>query len=438
MIMKKYQHKLALVLICGGLILTISLVMFNLSALASHKNEQFYTRNHIIFLDKNDTFRGGGCNALSSSSASGQGSSSGFSKDLMEIKDPDKFAQAIDEWVKKVSPNSPFVGLGKYAIMGGQRSGINPILPIVIARAETSLGTDQRAGKALREGHNAYGRTATRSQPHIASARLWYKWDSLEDSLFDRSPRKDDMYAYIKAQYGDLKTIDETMMRYAPPSENDTARYLQSIKQWASEIYQLAGESIDQTKLGSTYNYEECQSNNPLSGGGAGIDLGNFTMFYQGQGDWAGKKIGKGGCEFSSFAECGCGPTSLAIVIANLTGDKSITPEVTRDHCTFSQDGIYWSSIENVPPKFGLTSTPISTNLAKARETLQSGGMVIISNTRGTFTHGGGHILVLRGLTSDGRFLVADPAGPRHTNNQRGYSDQEVMNGTVQMWAIKK
>ena len=105
--MKKYQHKLALVLICGGLVLTISLVMFNLLVSASHKNEQFYTRNHIIFLDKNDTFRGGGCNALSSSSASGQGSSSGFSKDLMEIKDPDKFAQAIDEWVKKVSPNSP-------------------------------------------------------------------------------------------------------------------------------------------------------------------------------------------------------------------------------------------------------------------------------------------------------------------------------------------
>lgn len=442
-IAKSQRPTLARTMVYFGLILAINLQFLSPIVFANNK-ESFYTRNNIMFLDTDDSLSSEECTTLSSSEASGQSLAGGLSKDLIEIKNPDKLAQAIDEWVKKVSPRSPFVGLGKYAVMGGQRAGINPILPIVIARMETSLGTDPRAGKALRDGHNAYGRTATRSQPHIASARLWYKWNSLADSLFDRSPHQDDMYAYIKSRYKDLKTIDETMMRYAPPHENDTAGYLRNIKQWASEIYQLAGDAVDQTKLGTAHSYDECQSSDGSSdsggfgGAGGSVSLGNFNMYYQYKGAWSRQLIGRGSCSRSTFTECGCGPTSLAIVISNLIGDKSITPLVTRNFADFPA-GISWGSLISVPQRYGLKAAQIGLNIARARETLRSGGMVILSQAHGPLTRTSrGHILVLRGLTSDGRFLVADPASERHTQNQNGYTESDILGGAWSMWAVRK
>lgn len=432
---KKYQLRRRLSL----LLLMVIFSGWGVSVAQARPRESFYTRNNILFLDTEDSLAVDLCADLVTSVSSGIRQSGGLSKDLMVIKNPEKLAQAIDDWVKKVSPNSPFVGLGKYAVMGGQRSGVNPILPIIIARMETSLGTDVRAGKALREGHNAYGRTATLSQPHISSARRWYRWDSLADSLFDRSSRKDDMYAYIKNRYADLKTIDETMMRYAPPYENDTAGYLRNIKQWASEIYQLAGDSIDQNELGVIHSYDECAERDMAYGVGAvGVSLGNFNMYYQYKGPWSRQYIGRGSCVRSTFTQCGCGPTSLAIIISNLIGDKNITPFTTRDLSAFPA-GISWGSLQSVPQKYGLKTQDIGKNIARARVALQQGGMVILSQARGPLTrHSNGHILVLRGLTSDGRFLVADPASEKHTNNQRGYTESDILGGAWGMWAVTK
>lgn len=404
--------------------------------------ERFYTRNNILFLDTDGSLDSEVCSELTGSGSAGESLSAGeLSKDLMEIKDADKLASAIDEWVKQKTPNSPFVGLGKYAVMGGQRSGINPILPIIIARKESQLGTASAAGRKLTEGHNAFGRTATAGQPHVATGRLWYKWNSFEDSLFDKSSRKDDMYAYLKRQYSSTKTIDELMLKYAPPSENDTTTYINQIKQWAGEIYALAGDAIDRAKLGLTNSYDDCAyGSDSYSGGAAGmVSLGDFNMFYQHQGAWAKQLIGKGGCVNKDFAWCGCGPTSLAIVVSNLTGDKSVNPLKTRDLSQFASAGISWSSFTSVPKAFGLKSQMIGVNIAKVRETLQAGGLVIFSQSRGALTgYTDGHIMVIRGMTEDGKFLVADPFKPAHTNNQNGFTAAQILGGTRNMWAVTK
>lgn len=427
--------------VLAGCLLAIIISGYFVELASARSRESFFTRNNIIFLETEDSLSSKICKDLSASEAVGEISSGGLSKDLMVIKNPDKFAQAIDIWVKKAYPGSPFVGLGRYAVMGGQRAGINPILPIIIARKESSLGTNKTgAGRKLTEGHNAYGRTATSSQPHITTGRKWYKWRSFEDSLFDQSGRQDDMYLYIKRTYSDLKTIDQTMMRYAPPSENNTAQYLREIKQWASEIYALAGDSIDQSKLGSTNSYDDCvdEGGDYIGGGAGAISLGSFNMFYQHKGPWARKLIGRQSCLNETFTQCGCGPTSLAIVISNLTGDKSITPFKTRDLSGFS-NGIDWSSIESVPRRFGLKTQAIGMNIARARQTLEQGGMVILSQTRGPLTRqSNGHILVIRGINQQGRFLVADPISERHTTNQNGYSAADILTGARNMWAVTK
>ena len=440
----KWSKKLKLQQFLSVALVTIVLSGAVAPAVMALRQESFFTRNNILFLETDSSLssslESAGCSELQASSAAGDIAGSGLSKNLMEIKDPQRFAKAIDDWIRQKYPKSPMVGLGKYAVMGGQRSGINPILPIIIARKESQLGTARGAGRKLTEGHNAYGRTAQRNQPHVATGRLWYKWPSFEDSLFDKTDRKDDMYAYLKRRYNDIPTIDQLMMRYAPPHENNTEQYLREIKSWANEIYALAGDSIDLTKTGKEATYDNCHSlgGNSFGGSAGTVSLDGFTMYYQYKGPWAKQLIGKQSCINSTFTQCGCGPTSLAIVIANLTGDKSVIPPRIRDLAMFP-NGISWGSLENVPRKFGLKTQDINKNIAKARDTLRKGGYVIISQARGALTRqSDGHILVIRGMTSDGRFLVADPASEKHTTNQKGYSEQDILNGTRRMWAVTK
>lgn len=431
-----------------GLLLIMSAVLTAgvvAPAVMAASRESFFTRNNILFLDTDGSLSSSGesegCSNLLVSQSVGAAAEVGLSKELMEIKDPKRFAKAIDDWIIKKAPKSPLKGLGRYAVMGGQRSGINPMLAIGIALKESTLGTNVAgAGRKLTEGYNAYGRTATNSQPHIETGRKWYKWNSFADSLFDKTSRKDDMYAYISRVYKQHKNFDKFMNAYAPPSENDTEKYIQEMKQWASEIYELAGDSIDITKLGKKIAYDDCQSPDGYTGGEAGaVSLDGFTMFYQKTGPWAKQLIGKGGCLNRDFAWCGCGPTSLAIVVANLTGDKNITPPKTRDLSLFADVGISWTALDDVPRKFGLKTQRIGLNVSKVRETLQKGGYVMVSQGSGPLTPSSdGHIFVIRGMTSDGRFLVADPDSPKHTNNKKGYSIRDITVGTRNMWAVTK
>lgn len=162
-----------------------------------------------------------------------------FAATLPEIVDEQRFAKAIDDWIQKNQPNSPLNGMGIHAVNSGKRSGINPILPIIIAKMETQLGTTQN-GSGIAEGsNNSYGRMAANGQPSVGK---WYKWDSWEASLNSA----DDMYAYVARVYAnEIKiSITSVMMKYAPPHENNTTQYIQNINQWAQEIYTLAGDAV--------------------------------------------------------------------------------------------------------------------------------------------------------------------------------------------------
>ena len=50
-------------------------------------------------------------------------------------------------------------------------------------------------------------------------------------------------------------------------------------------------------------------------------------------------------------------------------------------------------------------------------EALQSGKLVIAIMSKGHFTNSG-HFIVLRGVTEDGKLLVADPASVKRSNKE--------------------
>ena len=117
----------------------------------------------------------------------------------------------------------------------------------------------------------------------------------------------------------------------------------------------------------------------------------------------------------------GCGPTALAIVVATLV-DSSVTPydvakwsAETGHRC--EGNGSYHSLIPDGGAHYGLTVTGIGNNSTKLVEALQDGKLVIALMSKGHFTNGG-HFIVLRGITEDGKILVADPASVKRSNQE--------------------
>lgn len=155
------------------------------------------------------------------------------------INDQAALGAAIDSYIKSRVPRSPMVGTGNAFVTAGVKHGINPIWVITIAQKESSFGTE---GFAAENANNAFGRTATKSQPHVVSptGRLWYKYDSFEQSADGQSE-------YLKRRYIDegLTTMREIVYTYAPPSENNTEGYIKDIEKSMSDLVKLAGSALD-------------------------------------------------------------------------------------------------------------------------------------------------------------------------------------------------
>ncbi len=110
----------------------------------------------------------------------------------------------------------------------------------------------------------------------------------------------------------------------------------------------------------------------------------------------------------------GCGPTSMAIVVSSLTSETVDPPHMAQwsyEHGHWcSKSGSYRSLITYAAKAWGLNVENCSaTEVQRIVDALSSGKLVVAIMGKGHFT-ANGHFMVLRGITADGRVLVADPA----------------------------
>lgn len=115
----------------------------------------------------------------------------------------------------------------------------------------------------------------------------------------------------------------------------------------------------------------------------------------------------------STIGVAGCGPSCVAIVVSSLTGTP-VTPDEAAawsertGHAAYG-NGSYPALIPDALEHYGLTvqraGTPSAQQLVDA---LAAGKLVVVLMGPGAFTTGG-HYIVLRGVTSEGGILVADP-----------------------------
>ena len=79
-------------------------------------------------------------------------------------------------------------------------------------------------------------------------------------------------------------------------------------------------------------------------------------------------------------------------------------------------EGTYWSYFQAAASHFGCGSVTQTTDANAVLQALSEGRPVISSQSPGLFTSGG-HFIVLRGLTADGKVLVNDP----NDNDSKNY-----------------
>ena len=121
-----------------------------------------------------------------------------------------------------------------------------------------------------------------------------------------------------------------------------------------------------------------------------------------------------------SVATSGCGATSVSMVIAYLTENVEQNPytlfyhavEMGRYHGSgLDHETLSWLLREN-----GVQSRWIRNDAQDVVEALNEGKPVIAHMGPGIFTSGG-HYIVLRGVTEDGKILVNDPASEKKTHS---------------------
>lgn len=112
-----------------------------------------------------------------------------------------------------------------------------------------------------------------------------------------------------------------------------------------------------------------------------------------------------------TVSSSGCGFTSCAMIVSYLL-DKKITPrefvgDWSRKYYVYNQ-GMSWGLPQAAATHYGLGSVESTTSSKRMVEALRNNQPVMSSQSAGLFTSGG-HLIVLRGVTADGKILVNDP-----------------------------
>lgn len=137
----------------------------------------------------------------------------------------------------------------------------------------------------------------------------------------------------------------------------------------------------------------------------------------------------------STVAVSGCGPTCLAMVLAGLTGDASITPAVVAAYGTENdyideENNTYWSFMEEAPRNWNIACREIGADENEVGAELSLGHPIICSVGPGDFTKNG-HFIVLVGY-QNGEVTVYDPFSRENSDRTWVYAD--IVSQFKAMW----
>lgn len=165
--------------------------------------------------------------------------------------------------------------------------------------------------------------------------------------------------------------------------------------------------------------------------GKASAFVDGFTIYNQNDPQWNDAAYGA-----STIGAAGCGPSAMAMIITNLTG-QTVTPLDTANYganhnpSTLYNNGIS-GSLHNVHEvigeHWGLSSTYVGKDVAKINQGLRDGGLVIMAGSGAAPFTSAGHFIVVRAVTAEGKWLVGDSNGTAGIeNSEKEYDPQFIL-----------
>jgi hypothetical protein len=160
---------------------------------------------------------------------------------------------------------------------------------------------------------------------------------------------------------------------------------------------------------------------------------------------WASKPYPYAAGGSNTISASGCGPSSLAMVISTL-GNKILNPYqvgqlVQKYHVSGGTD---MNGAIKIVETYGLKQHKLGSNLQKeVRDTVEGGGLVIMSaNPASPFTQAG-HFVVIRAVSDDGsKFYVGDPADDNSNGQDRSLKAWPMSSlpgwTSTGLWAVEK
>ncbi|MDD6736422.1 MAG: C39 family peptidase [Clostridiales bacterium] len=258
------------------------------------------------------------------------------------------------------------------------------------------------------------------------------------ESVRSRQNIEDITKADIRKSVANSYTVDSSGRVYnkTPDEMMNSLGFSDEEKNWADLMYNTLNDQYLEPEGG--FADQSPEYSDAVIG-----KKGEMQVVYYSQLDsrWANKSYGKTGTIGSS----GCGPTSLAIAVSTLTG-KSIDPIMVsewseKNGYRCEGYGSYHALIPKGAEHYGLNVEKLGRSSAKELEKhLTSGHLVIAIMAKGHFTSNG-HFIVIRGITQDGKILVADPASCKRS--QKAWDMSIILNearGTASaggpFWAV--
>lgn len=125
-----------------------------------------------------------------------------------------------------------------------------------------------------------------------------------------------------------------------------------------------------------------------------------------------------------------CGPTAMSIVVSSLTSETVDPPHMAQwayeNGYWCSKSGSYHSLIPGAAEKWGLpVEGCTASEPQKIVDALADGKLVVALMSKGHFTSSG-HFIVLRGVTSDEKILVADPSS--YSRSEKAWDFSIILN----------
>ena len=163
------------------------------------------------------------------------------------------------------------------------------------------------------------------------------------------------------------------------------------------------------------------------------VEIGRIPLLLQYDTRW-----GYGDYGSSTVVVSGCGPTCLAMVIAGLTGENTVTPYTVAQYA--NAEGYYvpgsgtrWTLMSEGAACFGVSGEELPLSQSVMEHALGEGKPIICSVRPGDFTTSG-HFIVITGI-KDGQFVVNDPNSVERSNQLWDYETLEPQ--ISNLWAFQ-